>query len=76
MVFGPAASTRFIGQSQEIIDVAKELNSDQIAKLMKVSEKIAFLNEERFSEWTQAFDKSNSRPAVYAFKADALGHAQ
>lgn len=66
----PLRLPAYLEQSQELVNVAKELNAADISKLMKVSEKIAILNEERFSEWTQDLNEDNSRPAIYAFKGD------
>ena len=37
---------------------------------MKVSDKIAHLNVERFAQWSTPFDKDNARPAIFAFKGD------
>lgn len=61
---------RFLEQSAELIEVCRALSSTQVASLMKVSEKIAQLNVERFRDWQPNFDFSNARQAIYAFKGD------
>lgn len=61
---------RLLGQSQQLIEVAKVLSASEIASLMQVSEKIAQLNVGRFNDWQSEFDFSNARQAIFAFKGD------
>jgi len=61
---------RFLDQSQTLVDVMADYSMADIRELMKVSEKIAELNAERFSTWAQPFTPDNARPAVFAFKGD------
>ena len=61
---------RLLDQSQQLIDVAKQLSASEIASLMSVSEKIALLNAERFRDWQPDFNFANSRQAIFAFKGD------
>ncbi|ENP8455795.1 peroxide stress protein YaaA [Photobacterium damselae] len=56
--------------SQQLIDVCRELTPMDIARLMKVSDKIAGLNAARFAEWVPTFTPENARPAMFAFKGD------
>ncbi|EPT9250074.1 peroxide stress protein YaaA [Photobacterium damselae] len=56
--------------SQQLIEVCRELTPMDIARLMKVSDKIAGLNAARFAEWVPAFTPENARPAMFAFKGD------
>ncbi|MBF8999298.1 MULTISPECIES: peroxide stress protein YaaA [Vibrio] len=60
----------FIEHSAELIDVCKKLSPQDIAQLMKVSDKIAGLNVARFAQWSTQFDFDNSRQAIFAFKGD------
>lgn len=61
---------RLLDHSQQLIDISRSLSASEIAKLMKVSEKIAVLNAERFRDWQQEFDFSNARQSIFAFKGD------
>lgn len=61
---------RLLDQSQQLIDVARQLSATEIAQLMSVSEKIAQLNVARFHDWQADFDFSNARQAIFAFKGD------
>ena len=61
---------RLLEQSEQLIQVCRELSSTQIGSLMSVSEKIATLNVERFRDWTPEFNFSNARQALFAFKGD------
>lgn len=69
----PALETtqpRLLDYSEELIAQARQLSPAQIASLMKVSDKIAHLNTERFNDWHRPFTEDNARPAAFAFKGD------
>ncbi|MBV1909016.1 MAG: peroxide stress protein YaaA, partial [Kangiellaceae bacterium] len=71
----PVASTkttkpRFLAQSQQIIDQIKHLAPQDIAELMKLSDKLAILNYDRFQEFETPFTKKNARACVFAFRGD------
>ncbi len=71
----PIASTktskpRFLKQSQQIIDQIKRLAPQDIASLMKLSDKLAVLNYDRFQQFKTPFTKKNARASVFAFRGD------
>lgn len=61
---------RFLSQSQQLIDQLKKLSSQEIASLMKVSDKLAGLNMARFQQWKTPFTEKNAKQAILAFKGD------
>lgn len=61
---------RLLDQSEQLIEVCRELSASQLANLMSVSEKIAQLNVARFQDWQTEFDFANARQAIFAFKGD------
>lgn len=61
---------RFLDQSQQLIDQLKELAPQDIASLMKLSDKLATLNFDRYQEFSQPFTPDNARQAVLAFRGD------
>ena len=61
---------RMLKQSSKLVDVLKKKNSQEIASLMNVSNKIAELNEERFKSWQTPFTINNSKQAIFAFQGD------
>lgn len=61
---------RLLEHSTALVTRARALSPAQLASLMKVSDKIAHLNVERFAGWQTPFNKSNARPAVFAFMGD------
>ena len=61
---------RFLKHSQDIIDQIKKLAPQDIASLMRLSEKLALLNYDRFQEFKTPFTKKNARPCVFAFRGD------
>lgn len=66
----PITPPRFVNDTQDLVNLLRELNANDISKLMNVSEKIALLNQERFEDWTPEFNQENSRPSIYAFNGD------
>lgn len=60
----------FLDDAQELIDSLMTLSPQDIAKLMKVSDKIAALNATRFAEWSQPFTQDNAKQSILAFKGD------
>ena len=61
---------RFLQQSQQLIDVLRQLSPEQIAGLMKLSDKLAGLNAARYSDWQPPFSLDNAKQALLAFKGD------
>ncbi|PVZ88939.1 peroxide stress protein YaaA [Serratia sp. S1B] len=71
----PLATQRFtqpelLAQSQQLINICRQLTPAQIATLMSISDKLAGLNAARFGEWQDKFTPDNARQAVLAFKGD------
>lgn len=64
----PMSDPRFLDKSQEIINEIKKYDSFSLEKLMKISSKLATLNEERFDKWTKSLD--TSKQCLLAFKGD------
>ncbi|HAO25929.1 MAG TPA: peroxide stress protein YaaA, partial [Methylophaga sp.] len=48
----------------------KKLSSQEIAGLMKISDKLAGLNMARFQQWETPFTEKNAKQAILAFKGD------
>ena len=71
----PLATTKtsqasLLAHSEILMERCLELSSDQIASLMKLSDKLAGLNAARFGEWSLPFTPQNARQAVLAFNGD------
>lgn len=60
----------FQTESSQLIKIMREYSSEDLSKMMKVSEKIADLNVDRFKSWNLPFDLQNAKQAVFAFKGD------
>ncbi len=56
--------------SEVLIEQCVQLSPDQIASLMKLSDKLAGLNAARFGQWSLPFTPENARPAILAFNGD------
>lgn len=60
----------YLDQSETLIKTARKMTRNDIAGLMKVSEKIADLNYERYRDFETPFTLTNSKQAAFAFKGD------
>lgn len=61
---------RLLAQSEQLIDICRQLSPTQIASLMSISDKLAGLNAARFAQWCVEHNFNNARQAIYAFKGD------
>jgi cytoplasmic iron level regulating protein YaaA (DUF328/UPF0246 family) len=61
---------QFIEHSQLLIESLKALSVQDVAELMKLSDKLASLNVARFESWEPTFNFENAKQAVLAFKGD------
>jgi hypothetical protein len=61
---------RFLDQSSSLIETLRTYSVNDIASLMKLSDKLAGLNVARYASWQPPFDLNNAKQAVLAFKGD------
>lgn len=59
-----------LADAEQLIDVCRQLTPVDIARLMKLSDKLAGLNAARFADWQLPFTADNASPAVFAFNGD------
>jgi uncharacterized protein len=59
-----------LDDSSELIKHCRKLSPAKIASLMKISDKLAGLNADRFDSWRTPFDIDNAKQAVLAFNGD------
>lgn len=60
----------FLQQSQQLVTALKALSANEIASLMKISDKLAGLNMARFQQWQTPFTPDNAKQALWAFQGD------
>lgn len=65
-----ATDYRFPEEAQALIDILKEKSEQDIQSLMKLSEKLAALNVNRYKQWQPVMTAGNSKQAMFAFKGD------
>ncbi|MEH6357513.1 MAG: peroxide stress protein YaaA [Pseudomonadales bacterium] len=61
---------RFLDDSQTLVERMRELAPADIAKLMKISDKLSVLNSTRYEIWSLPFTPDNAKQALLAFKGD------
>lgn len=59
-----------IKDAEMLVQELRKLSAPDLAKLMKVSDKLAQLNVARYADWQRDLDRSNAKPALLAFKGD------
>ena len=59
-----------LAQSQELIEQLREVSPQDLAVLMKLSDKLAALNVARYGSWQQPFTQDNAKQSALAFKGD------
>lgn len=60
----------FMDESKTLVDQLRHLSKQDISDLMKVSEKIARINYERYKKFKPSFDLKNAKHALSAYKGD------
>lgn len=64
------SQSELLNHSAELIKSCQSLSPDDIAKLMKISPKLAELNYQRFQNWHPDFNQQNARQAIFAFNGE------
>lgn len=61
---------RFIEEASSIMAALLEYDEQALAKLMKISNKLALLNTERHHQWQDVHSFDDSMQAIYAFRGE------
>jgi cytoplasmic iron level regulating protein YaaA (DUF328/UPF0246 family) len=67
---GDFSQPSHLTQSRKLIRRLRELGSEDLARMMSISDNLADLNRQRFKQWKTPFKPENSRQALFAFKGD------
>ena len=59
-----------LDDSKELIKHCRKLSPAKIGSLMKISDKLAGLNADRYASWQTPFDTTNAKQALLAFNGD------
>jgi uncharacterized protein len=59
-----------LDDAAELIQVCRGLSPQQVGSLMKISDKLAHLNVERYHSWSRPFTAKNAKQALLAFNGD------
>ena len=65
-----SSQPEYLSQSQALIDVLAPMAPQDIAQLMKLSDKLAALNTARYGSFSTPFTTDNAKQAILAFKGD------
>lgn len=66
----PATQPQFVDEALELIEVLRQKSPQEIARLMKLSDKLAALNVARYEAFAPEFSAANARQAILAFHGD------
>lgn len=59
-----------LDDAEQLIERCRKLSPAEIGSLMKISDKLAGLNADRYASWHLPFDTNNAKQAVLAFNGD------
>ncbi len=59
-----------LNDAQKLVERCRELSPAQLGSLMSISDKLAMLNADRFTEFSTPFTPDNARQAIFAFNGD------
>ncbi len=59
-----------LDKSAPLVQILKQMSPQELASLMRISDKLATLNAARYGEWDAEFTPENARQALFAFKGD------
>lgn len=65
-----ASQPRYLEKSKVLIDALKSFSVQEVASLMKLSDKLAGLNLGRYQTWSMPFNAGNAKQAILAFNGD------
>jgi len=60
-----ASQPRYLAQSELLIEQLQALSVQEVASLMKLSDKLAGLNLSRFQSWSPPFNAKNAKQASW-----------
>lgn len=65
-----STTCRFESEAAALVDRLRTLTVGDLQALMSISEKLAEVNAQRFSEWRLPMPEKDSKQAIFAFKGD------
>jgi len=66
----PTSLPVFLDKSTRLVDRMRDLNIEEVAHLMSISNALARLNYERYQLWSLPFTPANATPALWTFMGD------
>ncbi len=69
-IHGNSTQPLFPEQTGQLIHLLKQLDQPQLAALMKMSDKLAAVNHQRFKQFQLPITQKNSRQALFMFQGD------
>ncbi len=64
------SNPKLLDKSQELVKELKKLSTDDLSKLMGISDNLSKLNYDRFQSFSTPFNQENSKPAIFIFNGD------
>lgn len=65
-----ATQARLLGESKALISIMRTKSAKDLSKLMYLSDKLAQLNKDRFTTFSDTHTAQNAKQAILAFKGD------
>ncbi|MDO4637139.1 MAG: peroxide stress protein YaaA [Lautropia sp.] len=66
----PTSLPAFPAETRELVDILRGYDETALSGLMSISAALSRENVQRYQRFSETFDNSNSRPALFAFNGD------
>ena len=67
---GKHTQPEFLDSAEILVDAARRLSRTELARTMKLSDKLADLNYQRFKAFSRPFNLANAKQAALVFNGD------
>jgi len=68
------SNPQFLNKSEVLIKELRKFSTKDLSKLMKISDKLAELNYQRYQEFKTPFNINNAKPALFVFNGDVYNN--
>jgi uncharacterized protein len=71
-----ASFPQYIDRARELVDQVRQYSLPQLKSMMKVSDKLAILNIERYARWRSSYAAEEGQQAILAFSGEVFNGLQ
>lgn len=65
-----ATTPAFINEANQLADILKKLNTNELSKLLKINQKLTLLNASRFMRWQNDPPRESTMQSIFAYSGE------